>query len=99
MLLLRAWGAALQHAFDAMPYLVGSVMRNEPWRDVDVRMMLTEAQMVGLTAGRPAQLAALNLSISLWGRQVTELPVEFQFQEVTAANAEHDGPRNPLFLS
>jgi hypothetical protein len=98
-LLLRSWGSALLHAFGATPYLVGSVARAEEWRDVDVRLMLPQATIDGLSADRPGQLAALNLSVSLWGQRATGLPVEFQFQEVESANAEHAGPRIPIVLA
>lgn len=96
MLPLRVWGAGLWHAFGEMPYLVGSAARDEEWRDVDVRIMLSQERFDALTGGRAAQLAALNLSVSLWGRQATGLPIDFQFQEVDSANAEHSGNRNPI---
>jgi len=40
----------------------------------------------------------LNVSISQWLRSVTGLPVDFQIQPQTHANARHKGPRHALGL-
>ncbi len=41
----------------------------------------------------------LNLAVSLWGQIVTCLPVDFQIQQVTDADARFDsGPRLALGL-
>lgn len=100
MLLLNQWGDSLCAAFGEIPYLVGSVARAEAtWRDVDVRLMLDAAAFQALTAFDSEggdKLAALNLAFTLWGRLVTGLPIDFQFQSVEEWR-EHDGePRNPL---
>lgn len=86
-MLLDQWGRQLYEAFNAMPYLVGSAGRGEDqWRDVDVRILLPEGaawlgEVEGLTdAIASLRLRVVNLSISLWGRQVTGLPIDFQFQ-------------------
>ena len=89
--LLDQWGRQLRDAFGVTPYLVGSVARAEAvWRDVDVRMLCGD-----WPAENPARLAALNLSVTLWGRQVTGLPIDFQFQPPREWDS-HDGIRNPL---
>lgn len=78
--LLDHWGDRLNKALGETPYLVGSVMRAERWwRDVDVRMMLPAAIEDWATTW-PTRLKAINLSFSLWGRQVTGLPIDFQLQ-------------------
>lgn len=90
--LLDQWGRQLREAFDEMPYLVGSVVRaDKEWRDVDVRML--DPLRLG---NRPLARRTLNLVLTLWGRQVTGLPVDFQLQTSREFHA-HDGqPRNPL---
>lgn len=96
--LLAGWGESLSAAFDGgRPYLVGSVARAEPdWRDVDVRLILPDDDFAALTGGKPERLRTLNAALSLWGRQVTGLPIDFQLQDMTTANAEHDGPRHRI---
>ena len=97
--LLEAWGAALAKAFATSPLLVGSVARAEPWRDVDVRLVLPDVVFAALTGEEPDQLAALNVAFSLWGQRATGLPIDFQFQDRTTANAEHNGRRIPLGIN
>lgn len=105
--LLRMWGREVKRAFRGeMPYLVGSVLRRRDWRDVDVRVMLDNRVFDTLFGGRTdtdpptiLSLRELNLAFSLWGRQVTGLPIDFQVQRVNDANAEFDGPRDPIGIS
>lgn len=90
--LLCDWAHRVKQAFDAMPYLVGSVERGDRnWRDVDVRVLLDEDEWEALTRDDVMRLRALNLSISLWGRQATGLPIDFQFQRAYDANEEFAG--------
>lgn len=96
---LTLWGRDLYEAFEVMPYLVGSCQRAEDYRDVDVRMLLTpESNLHRITKpGREHLLLLLNAAISRWGREVTNLPIDFQFQDRDEANAEYgDQPRNPI---
>lgn len=95
MLLLRNWGQDLFRAFGETPYLVGSAARAESYRDVDVRLMMDDDQFALLT-GNTQRLDALNLAFTLWGRMVTGLPIDFQFQDTTTTNDEHNGIRNAL---
>lgn len=94
--LLRAWGRDLARLFDEGPYLVGSALQRQDWRDVDVRIMLDDDRFDALVAITNPRL--LNLALSLWGQKVTGLPIDCQVQRVTDANAEFDGPRDPLHL-
>ena len=90
--LLRQWGQTLYRAFDFVPYLVGSVARDEAWRDVDMRMMLYDDHPYLTLPG----LQALNVAMSLWGQRATGLPVDFQFQGNTDGNTQ-PGPRIPMW--
>lgn len=93
--LLDQWGRQLQEAFTETPYLVGSVARaEEGWRDVDVRMLIP---MVFRTR-KPKVLAlrTMNVALSLWGRQVTGLPIDFQIQEPEEFHRYDGEIRNPL---
>jgi hypothetical protein len=99
--LLCAWGQSLLDSFGEHAYLVGSVARAEPWRDVDVRMMLDADEPLHCITlpGRQHTLQALNVALSTWGQRATGLPIDFQFQDTDEANAEHGGEvRNALFV-
>lgn len=95
--LLDDWGVCVARMFrPETPYLVGSALLRSDYRDVDVRVMLSD-ESFELLAG-VVDLADLNLSVSLWGQQVTGLPVDFQVQCTSAANAQWQGRRHPLGL-
>jgi hypothetical protein len=90
--LLDSWGNQLLDAFDEMPYLVGSVARaDEHWRDVDLRML----DALGLD-DRPLARRTLNVALTLWGRQVTGLPVDFQMQGAEEFHSYDGEVRNPM---
>lgn len=87
-------------------HLVGSAMERPDWRDVDVRMMMDDAafsrMFPGVDISHDAALwefdprwTLMVTAISLWMRQQTGLPIDFQFQPMTFANKRHDKPRYP----
>lgn len=87
-------------AFGSPPYLVGSSLERRDYRDVDVRLILEDAEFDRLfpgTAGSAYQLDALwsllNSSIALYLSQHSGLPVDFQIQRMTEANLEYPGAR------
>jgi hypothetical protein len=105
-MLLDQWARQLYDAFAVRPYLVGSVRRGErQWRDVDVRILLPEgAAWLGEIDGLSDTIVSLrlrtvNLAISLWGRQVTGLPIDFQFQPDAEFHAHDDEGRSALGIS
>lgn len=105
-MLLDRWGRQLYDAFNAMPYLVGSCERGErEWRDIDVRICLpAEAAWLGEFDGLTDAIASLrlrtvNLAISLWGRHVTGLPIDFQFQPDTEFHSYDGEMRGALGIS
>jgi hypothetical protein len=85
-------------------YLVGSSIERRDFRDVDVRCILPDekfAQLFSGLTGDPTRNAFWSLlcsSISLWLSQHSGLPVDFQIQQQTVANAENNGPRHALGL-
>jgi hypothetical protein len=90
---LDQWGRQLKEAFGWRAYHVGSSVFPEksapPPRDVDVRLMLPDDEFDALIGTNGAlRLRALNLSVTLWGRHVTGLPIDFQFQTIDSANEE-----------
>lgn len=85
----------LLDAFGHPPYLVGSVLDRPDFRDVDLRLMLPDEVYAAMFANKYAQLF-LNAVISDWLKAQTGLPIDFQFQDTTRANAEFPGKRNPM---
>lgn len=94
----------IDRSFGTCPYLVGSALERADYRDVDVRLILPDEQydrwFNGLNGTHDAYWTLLCLSISTWLREQTGLPVDFQIQRQTQANAEHGKhagkKRNPL---
>lgn len=88
----------LTAAYGYRVFLVGSSMERRDYRDVDVRCMLGDAEFDAMfPVERPARLLALNLSVSAYLSHHSGLPVDFQFQRVSDANAEHgERPRSAL---
>lgn len=96
--LLDQWGRQLIEAFDNRAYLVGSVARAErEFRDVDVRMLVPDD--AGWIAASKLRLRTINLAVTLWGRQVTGLPIDFQFQPAEEFHADDGQRRSALGIS
>jgi hypothetical protein len=104
-LLLDEFGSQVWAAFGSPPYLVGSALAGKQWRDVDVRMMLSDGDWDAMGLGEPrychhnGKWVALCLAFSALGRQMTGLPIDFQLQRRTEANAEHSKPRSALGIT
>lgn len=97
--LLRLFGAHVHQAFGEVPFQVGSSLtQKRGWRDVDVRLMLDDDEYAARYADDGVRNAH-NLAWSIFGQHLTGLPIDFQIQERSQANAEHDGPRSALLLT
>lgn len=100
---LDLFGRVVFNGFDSHPYLVGSATERRDWRDVDVRLVLFDDEFARLFGeetdhrSNPA-LAVVNMAFSALGKDLTGLPIDFQIEQMTAANAEHSGGRNALGL-
>ena len=91
----------IMRAYDSLGvYLVGSCIERKDYRDVDVRCMLVdddfEAMFPKDKDGQRPRWRLTCLSISAWLRHLTGLPIDFQFQKQTVANAKHGGERQGL---
>jgi len=103
-LLLDEFGSQVWFAFGEAPYLVGSALKTTKWRDVDVRLILSDEQYEALGLGDPREnrqrmngkWVSLCLAYSALGKQMTGLPIDFQIQQQTFANKHHDGARSAL---
>lgn len=79
-------------------YLVGTAQTGGDYRDVDVRTILDDAVFDRVFPSAEVWQAWCFLTCE-WLARATGLPVDYQVQRRTEANAQHDGPRNPLGLS
>lgn len=102
ILLLQEFGSQVWAAFGTPPYHVGSSLMSKQWRDVDVRLILVDEEYAAQGYGDPrypqenGKWVAMCLAFSALGTQMTGLPIDFQIQEQSHANAEHTGPRSAL---
>ncbi len=92
------------HAFGTNPYLVGSALYGKDWRDIDVRLILADAEyeaLLGpnanpLTEHRNGKWVALCKAFSALGEKMTGLPIDFQIQRNSEANNLYPNPRSAL---
>lgn len=104
--LLEDWAIHVGRMFGPMgiPFLVGSALTTNTYRDVDVRVMLDADEWAALFPGladcdiRDARWSGFCTAISVWGQKVTGLPVDFQIQPADKANEQHNGRRHALGL-
>lgn len=101
--MLDLFGVLVYDALDPVGvFMVGSALTRRDWRDVDVRAILFDDDFAGRFGGeadwrRNRSLGAHNLAFSALGKQVTGLPIDFQIEQMTVANAENpDGGRHAL---
>lgn len=100
---LYRFGQMVREAFGEIPYWVGSSLSGPGWRDVDIRLMLSDEQYATMGFGDPksphenARWCAMCAAFSALGTQMTGLPIDFQIQDTTTANAKNSGPRSALF--
>lgn len=81
-------------------YLVGTAVQPRDGRaprDIDVRTILSDKKHDRLrkVIGRRG-IAFLGIAIGQYLEALTGLPIDYQIQRQTEANARHEGIRNPL---
>lgn len=97
---LQKFGVIVRDYFGHVPYHVGSSLTTKQWRDVDVRLILPDAEFEerfgkGATMAN-RKLAAITLAFSSLGTSMTGLPIDFQIQPQTYANKAYPGMRSAL---
>ena len=80
--------------FKEIPYLVGSSLTRENFRDVDVRIILGKYEYKRLSYS--VDIERLNMIVSLWGQKVTGLPIDFQIQGLVESSSHAGEVRNAL---
>lgn len=99
---LDEFGSHLWAVFGKPAYHVGSSLFGKQWRDVDVRMILADEEWTAWGLGDPRsdhlneRWNALVLAFSALGREMTGLPIDFQIQQATFANAKYPEARSAL---
>jgi len=100
---LDLFGHVVWDAFGSPPYLVGSALAGKVWRDIDVRLILDDAEYAKWFGGNAGRMehkngcwVAMCMAFSALGKEMTGLPIDFQIQQQTKANAEYRGPRSAL---
>ncbi len=95
----------VSQALDFGVYLVGSALDRRDYRDVDVRAIVSDDQWERMFPGceprmaqRHALWSVMCASISLYLSQHSGLPIDFQIQQQTYANAEFPNRRHALGL-
>lgn len=76
---------------EEIAYLVGSVLHDRQYRDVDVRIILSDDHFKALYGDLHPDWAdphwgAVCMAWSALGRQITGLPIDFQVQSMAEAN-------------
>jgi hypothetical protein len=83
-------------------YLVGSAIERRDYRDVDVRFIMDDALYDHLFRNEHGYVnpmwSLMCTTISLWLSKQSDLPIDFQIQRQSTANAQHSGAgrRQPL---
>jgi hypothetical protein len=101
---LDQFGQHLFEAFGETPFLVGSALYGKEWRDVDVRVILDDDVFDNMFPGwigagqNDMRWSIVCAAFSELGRARTGLPIDFQIQRMTDANASYQGPREPLMV-
>lgn len=98
---------AYRHCEHAFTYQVGSSLERPDWRDVDLRMIMSdddfkrEFPRADLDGGFQLDTKWLLLTTSISGHlsKLSGLPIDFQFQPMTHANARHKGRRNAMGMN
>lgn len=96
-LYLEEFGYQIWTAFGETPYHVGSSLMNKQWRDVDVRLILSDEQYEQMGLGSPerphdnGKWVSLVLAYSALGKSLTGLPIDFQIQQQSYANEKYPG--------
>lgn len=97
---LQWFGRVVHEFFGEYPYHVGSSLkctlgRADTWRDVDVRLILADEDFDALF-GKLTRPRCLNLkwnaaclAFSALGRDMTDLPIDFQIDRQTEANEDY----------
>lgn len=100
---LIKFGVMVRDYFGEISYHVGSSLETKQWRDVDVRLILDDAdfeQRFGKnkSAETNPKLASITLAFAALGKEMTGLPIDFQIQPQSHANKVYGGKTRSALL-
>lgn len=96
-LYLEEFGYQLWAAFGETPYHVGSSLAGKQWRDVDVRLIISDERYERMGLGDPKhphmnrKWVSLTMAYAALGKALTGLPIDFQIQQQSYANEHYPG--------
>ena len=98
---LEVFGDWIWKAFGTPAYLVGSAAVSKTWRDIDIRLILDDAEYAQWfkdeSGSRDPLWTLICGGISELGKAMTGLPIDFQIQSQTHANTHYGKqPRHAL---
>ena len=100
-LLLDVFAKQVYFAFGDYPCLVGSATKSKEWRDVDVRLIITDKLWDILELGSPfnpgLRWTSACMAYSALGKEMTGLPIDFQIQQQSWALKKY-GAEPQLYL-
>ena len=77
-------------------YLVGSATEKDSYRDVDIRTVLEDQVFDEMFGGKVFFWSLFCLGVATYLKEMTGLPIDYQVQRRTEANANFVGQRNPI---
>ena len=84
---IEEWCRGIRILFGQPPYMVGSVLHRKDYRDIDLRLMLPDKKF-DREWRNPIKVRLMNRAMSTWGQRETGLPIDFQIQRQSSANAK-----------
>lgn len=87
----------INEALSGNLYLVGTATDKQPYRDVDVRLIMIDQDFDALSETLSLNaITFMGFAIGEYLAAKTGLPIDFQIQRMTEANEKHQGIRNPI---
>jgi hypothetical protein len=94
---LNTWGKEITNSLhtDVEQYgvfIVGSVLQRADYRDVDIRQIISDGDFLRLF--NTVDIGYYNHAMSLWGQQITGLPIDYQIQSL--GHEDNKGEKHPI---
>lgn len=99
---LDMWGRELKYILhtDIEQYgvfLVGSALKRKDYRDVDIRHIISNDSFLKMFSS--IDIGYFNQMVSLWGQQVTGLPIDYQVQSIDSEDNKVPGYKHPIGIN
>lgn len=96
---LDMWGRELKYILHTEVtqygvFLVGSALKRANYRDVDIRHIISNDDFLKMF--NIIDIGYFNQTVSLWGQQVTGLPIDYQIQSIDSIDNKVPGYKHPI---